>query len=46
METIQEEKELTEEIKEIKRLDRYVEGGQRDMKIRFRSQMAAEETLE
>ncbi len=35
--TLQEEKELTGEIEEIKRLGRYVEGGQRPMTIRFRS---------
>ncbi len=45
VETLQEEKELTGEIEEIKRLGRYVKGGQRPMKIRFRSQVAAEETL-
>ncbi len=42
---LQEEKELIGEIEEIKRLGRYVKGGQRPMKIRFRSQVAAEETL-
>ncbi len=44
VETLQEEKELTGEIKEIKILGRYVEGGQCPMKIKFRLQVAAEET--
>ncbi len=45
VEILQEEKKLTGEIKEIKRLGRCAEGGQHPMKIRFRSQVAAEETL-
>ncbi len=36
---------MTRSSEEIKRLIRYVEGGQSPMKIRFRSQVAAEETL-
>lgn len=42
---LQDNKELTEEIEEYRRLGRYQEGGHRPIKIRLRSQVAAEELL-
>ena len=42
---LQENKELTTEIEECRRLGRYQEGGHRPIKIRLRSQVAAEDLL-
>ena len=42
---LQENKDLTQEIEECRRLGRYKEGSHRPIKIRLRSQVAAEEIL-
>lgn len=45
VETMQEDKELTEEAKEIQRLGRNVQGGHRPLKLMFKSQLATEATI-
>ena len=45
LDVIQDNKELTTEIEECRRLGRYQEGGNRPIKIRLRSQVAAEDLL-
>ena len=42
---LKENSELSEEIEEFRRLGKYQEGGHRPIKIRLRSQIAAEEVL-